>query len=421
MQLNNPGLKGNGMSMEIEVATDVVAEALVVNEIEKMAGGSHAVHAHGNCANCANCGASLTGAYCQACGQAAHIHRSLLHMAEELLHGLFHFETKAWRTIPALIFKPGQLTRNYIQGQRTRYVSPLALFLFLIFLMFFVLSLTANNPVDSITDKPHTKTGISKKLEKYHQTISALEIAKTALPAGDAGREEIADEIKDLRTEIATLEASLKLLDNKDNRDTAPVSAVTPATPSAPATEARATTQIISEEDNTHSAENEKSAKVNQLIKKIDGELSEKKTFSSFPYIEKQINHAIKNPELTVYKMKGNASKFAFMLMPISLPFLWLLFIFKRKYVMFDHAVFSLYSLCFMSLLLMSVAILGKFGFGIISAILFVFVPPIHMFSQLKHAYQLGTGASLWRTVALLFVALCSLSIYAVLVVTLSV
>ncbi|MFZ6767323.1 DUF3667 domain-containing protein [Undibacterium sp. Di26W] len=391
------------MSMEIEIATDVIAEALVVNEVEKTAGTSHASHAHGSCANC---GTSLTGAYCHACGQAAHIHRSLLHMAEELLHGLFHFETKAWRTIPALIFKPGQLTRNYIQGQRTRYVSPLALFLFLIFVMFFVLSLTASNPVDSISDKPQTKTGITKALQKNREAMATLEAAKALLPAGDDGREDMNDGIKDLASDIAELEASLKRLESKENKDQVPASSAISA---------------ASEESNTTPDVNKKGDKVNDVLKKIDRKIAEGKSSSIIPGIEKQIQHAIKNPELTVYKMKSNASKFAFMLMPISLPFLWLLFIFKRKYVMFDHAVFSLYSLCFMSILLMSVAILAKFGFGMIGALVFVFVPPLHMFSQLKHAYQLGTGASLWRTVALLFVALCSLCIYAVLVLTMSV
>jgi hypothetical protein len=100
--------------------------------------------------------------------------------------------------------------------------------------------------------------------------------------------------------------------------------------------------------------------------------------------------------------MKSNASKFAFLLMPMSLPFLWLLFMFRRQYVMFDHAVFSLYSLCFMSLLLMCTALLNRFGFSGIAAMLFAFVPPVHMYTQLKQAYQLTVKGALWRTFALL-------------------
>ncbi len=77
------------------------------------------------------------------CGQAAHVHRSLAHLAEEFLHGILHFETKAWRTVPMLLLRPGKLTWEYIDGRRVRYVWPLALLLFLLFLMFLVFSLTS--------------------------------------------------------------------------------------------------------------------------------------------------------------------------------------------------------------------------------------------------------------------------------------
>ena len=132
------------------------------------------------------------------------------------------------------------------------------------------------------------------------------------------------------------------------------------------------------------------------------------------------IEHATKNPELTLYKMKKNASGLAFLLMPIALPFLWLLFAFKRKYVMFDHAVFSLYSLSFMCILLTLVAILAKFDFKGTAAFLFIVVPPVHMYAQLKHAYSLSVLGTLWRTLALLFIALISLTVFASLVTIMS-
>ena len=94
---------------------------------------------------CLNCGAALAGRYCAQCGQAAHAHRTLSHMFEEVLHGLFHLDTKAWRTLPLLVARPGTLTRNYIYGKRARYISPLALFLFTIFLMFFVFAFVSPN------------------------------------------------------------------------------------------------------------------------------------------------------------------------------------------------------------------------------------------------------------------------------------
>ena len=35
-----------------------------------------------------------------------------------------------------LAWRPGELTRRYIDGQRARFISPIALFLFCVFLMF---------------------------------------------------------------------------------------------------------------------------------------------------------------------------------------------------------------------------------------------------------------------------------------------
>ena len=77
-----------------------------------------------------------------ACGQQAHVHRTLRAFGHDLLHGALHFEGKIWRTLPLLAWKPGELTRRYIDGERAKFISPVALFLFIVFLMFAVMGLT---------------------------------------------------------------------------------------------------------------------------------------------------------------------------------------------------------------------------------------------------------------------------------------
>ena len=69
-------------------------------------------------------------------------------MVEEFAHGLYHFDSKAWRTLPMLAFRPGKLTRDYTHGRRARYVAPLALFLLSIFLMFFVFGFVGGPNLD---------------------------------------------------------------------------------------------------------------------------------------------------------------------------------------------------------------------------------------------------------------------------------
>lgn len=93
---------------------------------------------------CLNCSTPLAGTHCHECGQHAHVHRSLAAVGHDLAHGAFHFEGAFWRTLPLLALKPGKLTRRYILGERKRFVSPTALFLFALFLMFTVFSFTGS-------------------------------------------------------------------------------------------------------------------------------------------------------------------------------------------------------------------------------------------------------------------------------------
>lgn len=92
--------------------------------------------------DCANCGTHLQGAYCHACGQKGHLHTRLWHMAEDFVEGVLHLDGRIWRTLPLLAFRPGRLSRAWIEGKRVRYLAPLHIFLFSIFVFFLTLSLT---------------------------------------------------------------------------------------------------------------------------------------------------------------------------------------------------------------------------------------------------------------------------------------
>ena len=117
---------------------DIGTGAAVAGAIERERSGGDG-HTHEGA--CLNCGTELVGPHCHACGQRAHVHRTLGAFFHDLLHGVLHFEGKTWRTIPMLAWKPGQLTREYIDGKRARYVSPIALFLFVVFLSFALFSM----------------------------------------------------------------------------------------------------------------------------------------------------------------------------------------------------------------------------------------------------------------------------------------
>jgi hypothetical protein len=75
------------------------------------------------------------------CSQAADVHvpstRELLH---ELLEGLTHSDSRLWRTLVCLWFKPGRLTEEFIAGRRMAYLPPFRLYLIVSILFFLIAS-----------------------------------------------------------------------------------------------------------------------------------------------------------------------------------------------------------------------------------------------------------------------------------------
>jgi hypothetical protein len=82
--------------------------------------------------HCDNCGAPVPGRYCGACGQRREppLH-SLWHFCQVAAEDLTHADSRLWRTLLALLFRPGFLTREFLAGRRARFLPPLRLYLVL--------------------------------------------------------------------------------------------------------------------------------------------------------------------------------------------------------------------------------------------------------------------------------------------------
>lgn len=324
------------MSGEMEAAGAAVTAGLVAGAIDKHGGDAHA---HGVCSNC---GAKLDGKFCAECGQPAHLHRTLGHMVEEFLHGLLHFDTRAWRTLPMVIFRPGTLTRDYIHGKRARFISPLAMFLLVIFTMFAVFAFAGGD--------------------------NAIDIG----------------------------------------RDTDIVAPATVVTTDGVETQTRA----YNVDPNGDIYAQIKDAYARGDIKVNTG----------WPDLDKKLKKKLENPELAFYKIQNAAYKFAFLLVPISLPFVWLLFFWKRGMTLFDHTVYILYSLSFASLMFILISLLAQWE-PLLAAISpwWLLAFPVHAYFQMKGGYQLGWFSALWRTPILMIFAAFGLAIFLLAIVAIGV
>ena len=352
---------------EFEAVGDAVTGGVVGRAVEPGAGEA-AGHTHERA--CLNCGCELTGEYCHCCGQKAHVHRTLRGFGHDLLHGALHFEGKIWQTLPLLAWKPGELTRRYIDGERAKFVSPIALFLFTVFLMFAVMGLTG-----------------------------ALDTSTEQLQA------DLAEEIADKRKEVAELEADRA----QAIRDRQPTAAI-----DADLKEARAelaamqSVPLAQGQVEAFNADELRKRNIRPQTVNLEAE-------GAPGWLSGFVDKTSKNPELVFYKVKTNAYKFSWALIPISVPFVWLLFPFSRRFRAYDHTVFVTYSLCFMMLLLI-VGSTIQFVSPTIASLLF-FVPPFHMYRQLKGTYGLGRWGALWRTTLLVGFAFAAAGMFTALIV----
>jgi hypothetical protein len=344
------------MAEEIAAMGDVITGGVLASVVEPV----HDEAQSANNGTCGNCQTALLGKHCHHCGQSAHIHRTLSAFGHDFLHSIFHFEGKIWRTIPMLVLQPGGLTRRYIHGQRARFVSPLALFLFFVFLMFAVFGLTGG-PFQ--LNSSVTQNGVvTNEAELRGQLSTAKQTLATLIKEREATAEEkrvvIEKRISVLQKEIKGLTLGADVAAGNVNLETA---------------------------------------------------LSDFKVKTSSPKIDAALNHAIDNPALTIYRIQSAAYKFSWALIPISLPFLWILFAWRREYKLYDHAVFITYSLSFMFLLVIVLALVRTAGLsGAWIAIPLLVFPPLHMYWQFKVGYELTRNGALWRTALMtVFAAIC--------------
>lgn len=361
--------------MDIEGVGGVVTAGLVAGAIEKRTG-TAGEHSHDACADC---GAQTSGKFCSNCGQPTHVHRTLLHLGEELMHGVMHFDGRFWRTLPLLLINPGKLTREWVEGRRTRYVSPLAMFLFTLFVMFFALSFMPHKEehVLPLPQQIEAQRGVVAQAEQVvaaaQQEIDAVQQAAEPADGGapppgigvraGAAAGVMAGAEAGLNSERAKL-ARLEKEAVEGRKD-----GLTSGTWQAQVADMA---QDVSKSGQAHGI-------VGAVAKKL------------------------KNPDLALYKLQQTIYKFAFLLVPFSIPFVALLFLWKRGFTLYDHGVFVLYSLTFMSLLLMIVFLLATTlkGTGVIAGLIAMLIAPVHMFAQLKGAYSLSVFSTLWRMVLL--------------------
>jgi hypothetical protein len=367
---------------------EAVTGGLIAREIEPT-GAERSDHGH-RPSQCLNCATPLAGEYCHTCGQPAHVHRTLGAFWHDVAHSVLHFDGKIWRTLPLLAWRPGELTRRFVAGERARFVSPMALFLFSVFTMFAVVSIIGGpfNPSSQTPAEERAEMTRDFQQERAKSLAEIKRLEKELRQAKAAGRSTAGLE-QQLRSERTQFQVAERIF--------------------------RAAVALTEEEEPSGA----------KPLEEDKGEAKINIARTGWTPLDAMIEKAEKNPSLLFYKVQNNAYKFSWALIPLSVPFVWLLFLHRRRYRQYkayDHVVFVTYSICFMSLGFIALSLLRPLGLSqTLIGLAITLIPPVHMYRQLRGAYELTRYSALWRTFVLVIFAFVAASLFFMLLLALGV
>lgn len=103
---------------------------------------------------CANCETQFSGRYCPNCGQSLEEYdKPFGFILYNFLGDFFAFDMRFFRTLVALLFKPGYLSKVYVDGRRVKFAPPFRIFVFVSFVLFLLLQNYTNRGLTTVLDK----------------------------------------------------------------------------------------------------------------------------------------------------------------------------------------------------------------------------------------------------------------------------
>ena len=331
---------------------------------------------------CMNCGTDLNGPFCHYCGQPdKNLMRFFPVLMRELLEDFLDFDSRFVRTIKPLLFRPGRLTRDYLDGRRFRYVPPLRLYIFSSIAFFFLMATLASDSLQigsGVGD--NTVVGIHLGDEEQEKLLGKLEQidpqAAEEVSQALAEAEDADDDQED--------EDSFNFNGEDWDRETNPL--IIPLLPDW----------------------------INEWVNK---EIEES------PQKGREIEE---NPNLMIDKMFELLPAAMFVLLPVVALLLKFWYLFAKKYYV-EHLIFSLHSHSFLFVVIMILMLAGTLAdwrepmedgpLTMANTLFKVLVGiwiPVYMLLSLKRVYQQGWGLTLAKS------ACISISYFVLLILTLA-
>ncbi len=284
---------------------------------------------------CKNCHTHFDGNYCPVCGQGVNdLDRPFGFIFINFVGDMFAFDSRFFRTLKDLLFKPGYLTKQFFDGKRIRYATPTRLFILSSFILFFLLQVYSNQILNRVLDAP-------VKDEAGFETDPA------SVAYSDSLITDINSSLDSSIVVVPGVELTLDAFANKQN---------------------------IREG-------------LMELSGQMEKELAEEKDPEERVKLREQIR-LIRNPEQAIAKILRYMSWAFFLLLPVFALILQLFYL-RKNYFYTRHLVFSIHLhtfIFFIFILLVSLHLLFQYVNAYLSLGLIVTIP-VYFVAALKRFY----------------------------------
>ncbi len=115
-------------------------------------------------------------------------------------------------------------------------------------------------------------------------------------------------------------------------------------------------------------------------------------------WFKARVKAVIEDPERFKLILEAQEERFAFLALPIATCLLALVFVFQRRFFVFDHTIFALHSLSFQGLLLTASNVSSAVIPG---ASIILLLSPVHLFVHMRGVYRTSILGTLLRMVLL--------------------
>lgn len=346
---------------------------------------------------CANCGAELLGPNCYECGQPVKgMIRPLTSMLHDVADTILNIDSRIFRTLFPLYFRPGFLSNEYFAGRRVRYVTPFRLYFFLSVAAFLLMQVSLDSSLDLAKDMVHFDDG-DKEISvaqtpqdvqlRRDAALAELDKARAAAVMSDEATKGIDKAISKIRHQA---DKRLQYLEQAED-------AKAKGMPKPPDPAAEETHENFNYEINGHTWDPQKNpiqidwlpAFVNTKINAAAGRMKD-----NLPRIQK-------DPKPFLLGAVSVLPQVLFVLMPLFALLLKIFYIFKRRLYM-EHLIVALHSHSFIFLSLLFLTLAGLAHNWAHTSAPWLYVPlgwlmfamgwwiPIYLFLMQKKVYKQG-------------------------------